>query len=62
MTDDAEYWRRQAKEIRAIAERMKDPDEQAMMFAMAADYDKRAQAAEGEKLREIGQPMPRPDR
>jgi hypothetical protein len=24
MTDDAEYWRRQAKEIRAIAERMKD--------------------------------------
>ena len=39
MTDDAEYWHRQAKEIRTIAERMKDPDERAMMFAMAADYD-----------------------
>jgi hypothetical protein len=32
-----------------------------MMFAMAADYDKRAQAAEEEKLREIGKPKPRPD-
>jgi len=48
--NDPNYWRDRAEELRALAERLKEPIAKAMILACASDYDLLAERAE-ERLR-----------
>ena len=43
---DPTHWRDRAKEARAIADEMKDPDAKQMMLGIARDYVRLAERAE----------------
>ena len=45
-SNDPEYWRKRAQEVRAVAVQMSDPHTKAVMLAIAQDYEKLAQRAE----------------
>jgi hypothetical protein len=46
LLDDPKHWRTRAKQARAIAAEMKDPDNQRTMLDIAAHYDVLAERAE----------------
>ena len=50
LIDDAKHWHERAKESRALAEQMTNPDAQRTMYCIAASYQRLAQRAE-ERLR-----------
>lgn len=46
----AEHWRTRAKEARALADEISDPDAKAGMLAVADNYDKIAKRAENDAI------------
>jgi hypothetical protein len=46
LINDPKHWRDRAKEARAIADEMKDPDAKQMMLGIARDYVLLAERAE----------------
>jgi len=46
LINDPKHWRDRAKEARAIADEMKDPDAKQMMLGIARDYVRLAERAE----------------
>jgi len=46
LKDDAEHWRKRAKEARALAERMTDLESRRMILEIAKSYDELAARAE----------------
>jgi hypothetical protein len=45
-SNNTEYWRKRAKEARAVAVQMKDPHSKSVMLGIARDYEKLAERAE----------------
>ena len=54
LINDPTHWRDRAKEARAIADEMKDPDAKQMMLGIARDYVRLAERA---KARAKGSPQ-----
>ncbi len=46
---DAAHWRERAREVRALAEHVRDDDGYRRMLRIAADYEKLAERAEAAK-------------
>jgi hypothetical protein len=49
-TNDPEQWRNRAREARAEAERMADPEARRQLIEIAATYEQLARLADGKKL------------
>ena len=47
--DDPEYWRKRAKVVRALVEKMHEPEAKEMMLRIAQEYEDLAKAAEQQR-------------